>query len=124
MILLEMLEEDGPEKEQVLQEVPVRWDSKGNSCKAGARGATALGVPSRIDICAQRYPYSYVSFLEKWRLGHSLLLAALGQYATARATAGVCSGKAAEVRERAEGEATPRKLVPGVGQNSYFCVSE
>lgn len=30
MILLEMLEEDGAGKEQVLQEVPVRQDSKDN----------------------------------------------------------------------------------------------
>lgn len=45
-----------------------------------------------------------------------LVLAALGQQVTSKHTAGVCFGKAVEVREREEKESSPRKLVPGVGQ--------
>lgn len=51
--------------------------------------------------------------LAKWQL----VLAALGQQVTAKDTAEVCFGKAVKVREKEEREASPRKLVPGVGQN-------
>lgn len=58
--------------------------------------------------------------LAKWQL----VLAALGLRMTAKGITWMCSGKAAEVRERAEREQSPRLQVPGAGQTQDVQVED